>query len=160
MVRYTGDPASEIPAEARELLKRWRPDSESEVRLDDLIAYLESTSAEDWCVDVVRVEGKLTERTQNCVFGHIFDWGQLRGDGSDAAGSDAWEWFENNWSATYQTYPVNDGKVSYYQQPSARERSIAFLRDLRSGIVPSTHESMNWDFYGHDVEAVRQGESL
>lgn len=159
MVRCTGDPTAEIPVEARELLKRWRPGADDEKRLDDLIAYLESTVAEAWCVDVVRIDGEQNGRTQNCVFGHIFDWGQLRGDGSDKAGNEAWQWFEEHWSTVYQAYPVNDGEVAYYQQPTARERSIAFLRDLRSGAVPSTHESMNWDYYGHDIDAVREGEA-
>ena len=83
----------------------------------------------------------------------------MRGDGSDKAGNEAWQWFEGHWSTVYQAYPVNDGEVAYYQQPTARERSIAFLRDLRSGAVPSTHESMNWDYYGHDIDAVREGEA-
>ena len=159
MVRYTGDPTTEIPAEARELLKHYRPGTADEKRLDDLISYLETTTTEAWCVDVVRVEAEGSHRTQNCVFGHIFDWGQLRGDGSDRDGNAAWEWFEELWSSTFAAYPVNDGKIAYYQQPTARERSIAYLRDLRSGIVPSTYESMYWDYYGHDIEAVREDEA-
>jgi hypothetical protein len=159
MVRYTGDPTTEIPQEARELMKRWRPSAEDEQRLDDLIAFLEATTAEDWCVDVVRTDDPESGPSKNCVFGHIFNWGQVRGDGSDRAGSRAWDWFESAWTTTYQAYPVNDGEVSYYQQPTARERSIAFLRDLRSGAVPCTVESMNWDYYGHDIEAVREGEA-
>ncbi len=155
MVQYTSDPTAEMPPEARELLKRYRPGLEDEKRLDDLIAYLETTTADAWCVDVVRTEGA---RTQNCVFGHIFDWGQSRGDGSDKDGQAAWEWFEDCWATVYRAYPVNDGEVTYYCQPTARERSIAFLRDLRSGAVASTHESMSWEFYGEDIDALREGE--
>ena len=158
MVKYRQNPTQEIPEEARELLRVFRPGAEEEARLDDLIQFLEATSPEDWCVDVVRKgdDGE-EERTQNCVFGHIFNWGQARGDGTDKAGNQAWNWFEGYWSTTYATYPVNDGEVAYYDQPTARERSIAYLRDLRSGAVPGTQESMNWDFYGGDIEAVKEG---
>lgn len=152
-----GDPPREIPEGARALLAGYQPSDEDAERLDDLIVFLEDTMPEDWCVDVVRTEG--TARGQNCVFGHIFNWGQACGDGSDEDGSHAWDWFEGVWSTTYATYPVNDGKVARYQEPTARERSLAYLRELRSGAVPSTMESMMWDFYSGDIDKVREGES-
>lgn len=86
------------------------------------------------------------------MFGHIFNWGQARGDGTDRAGSQAWSWFESAWSTTYAVYPVNDGAHSDYQQPTARERSIAYLR---SGEKLSTMESMEWEFQGGSLEALR-----
>lgn len=143
----------EIPEEARALLAKYRPTADEAQRLADLISYLEGTTADQWCVDVVRTDN--SPSAQNCVFGHIFNWGVARGDGSDLAGSRAWDWFEGAWSTTYAVYPVNDGTNADYPQPTARERAIAYLRDLHSGEVPSTMESMEWEFQGGDIEALR-----
>lgn len=57
----------EVPDEARPLLAKYRPDEDEAQRLDDLIAYLEGTTAADWCVDVVRSGNE----SQNCVRPHL-----------------------------------------------------------------------------------------
>lgn len=94
------------------------PDLVIENTLQNLIAYLERTKDEDWTTDVVR-----TKDGKNCLFGHIFNW----------AGNRGWEWLENIVASTYMVYPVNDKAHPSYQQDTAKERCIAYLKDIESG---------------------------
>jgi len=139
----------DMPAEVRELLRVHRPAAADEARLSDLIDYLEETDESAWCTDRVRVEGR------NCVMGHVFEWGRARGDGSDAAGSRAWDWFEDAWATTYVAYPVNDGAADEYAQPTPRQRCLAYCRDLLAGWAITTQESMEFEFADGDLETLR-----
>jgi hypothetical protein len=99
--------------------------------IETIINYLESTTDESWCLDVVK-----TKEGRNCFFGHIFDFG----------GGELWDWFENRWATTYMIYPVNDGGHPNYKQPTAKERIIAYLKDLRDGKELTTYEVMDRDY--------------
>ena len=48
--------------------------------LDVIIPYMENTTEESWCEDVVK-----TKDGKNCLFGHLFDLG----------GGELFDWFEN-----------------------------------------------------------------
>jgi len=100
--------------------------------LGNIIAYLESTPEDSWCTDVVK-----TKDGRNCVMGHIFDYG-----GGDLGGSDFWDFFEACIATTFMIYGVNDGKDSDYQQPTPKQRCIAYLRDIEQGVKPSTQRLM------------------
>lgn len=141
-----------MPEDVRELLKLYGPDDEDRERLADFITYLEATTDADWCEDVVRtVDGE-----QNCALGHVFEWGRARGDGSDRAGSRAWDWFENAWSTSYAVYPVNDGRHPDYQQPTPKERIIALCEALLDGSELSTHESLEFEGCSGDPDEIRR----
>lgn len=86
--------------------------------LDAIIPYMENTTEESWCTDVVK-----TKNGNNCLFGHLFDLG----------GGQLFEWFEENIATTFMVYPVNDGKNENYQQPTPKQRCVAYLKDLKSG---------------------------
>ncbi len=94
--------------------------------LDTIIEYLDKTTEESWCTDVVK-----TKDGRNCLFGHLFDLG----------GSDLFNWFENI-ATTYMVYPVNDGEHENYQQPTPKQRCIAYLKDLRIGKEKTTYQLM------------------
>lgn len=142
----------EVAGEVRELLRVFGPDAEDRERLADFITYLEATSPSDWCEDVVRSK----DGSQNCALGHVFEWGRARGDGSDLAGSRAWDWFESAWSTSYAVYPVNDGENPDYPQPTAKERVIALCRALLDGSELSTMESMEFEGCSGDEDEIRR----
>lgn len=98
--------------------------------IDNIIAYMEGTKPEDWATDVVRTGDK------NCFFGHLFNF----------AGGLLWEMFEESWATTYMVYPVNDGQVTTYQQATAKERVVAYLKDLRDGKAKTTQALMAEEF--------------
>jgi len=53
--------------------------------------------------------------------------------GDDTTLNTAWDWFEAAVATTYMVYPVNDGKNPDYPQDTARERCIAYMKNLQSG---------------------------
>lgn len=95
--------------------------------LDAIILYMENTSEESWCTDVVK-----TKDGKNCLFGHLFDLGGVK----------LFNWFENI-ATTYMVYPVNDGENPNYQQPTPKQRCIAYLKDLQSGKAKTTYQLMD-----------------
>ena len=103
------------------------------MNIENLIKYLETTKPENWIVDKVR-----TADGKGCVMSHIFDWG-----GGDNGGSEAWDWFEDRWATTYMIYPVNDKQHPKYQQPEAKGRCIAYLKDLKDGKEKNTQDYWN-----------------
>ena len=99
--------------------------------IHDIISYLESTPEDTWCVDVVKTgDGK------NCLFGHLFDMG----------GSSLMDTFEDLFSTTYMVYGVNDGQHPNYQQPTPKQRCLAYLKDLRDGRAPTTQQLMDEEY--------------
>lgn len=123
-------------------LRRLTPDSADLARLDEVIAHMEGTAEEAWGVGVVRTMN--VDGTQlDCFFGHLFSMAP-----DDRGGNEMWEWFEGTWSSTYGIYPVNDGKNPAYQQPTPKQRVIAFLRELRSGEEPTTSQWMELNYRG------------
>lgn len=101
--------------------------------LDVIIPYIENTTEDSWCMDVVK-----TKDGKNCLFGHLFDLG----------GSELMDWFENI-ATTYMVYPVNDGQNPLYPQPTPKQRCIAYLKDLQSGKAKTTYELMEEDYITH-----------
>lgn len=100
--------------------------------LSRIIEALETTPEESWATDVVR-----TSDGRNCLFGHLFDIG---GGESGRGGSRLIDYFESVFASTFMVYPVNDGKHRDYQQPTPKQRCIAYLRDIESGVQPSSHD--------------------
>ena len=101
--------------------------------LQQIIDYMEATTEESWGVDVVRN----SKTGQNCFFGHLFN---MESDEKEA--NRLWDWFENI-ATTYMVYPVNDGQNSLYQQPTPKQRVIAYLKDLRDGKAKNTYQIMD-----------------
>lgn len=102
--------------------------------IQEIIDYMESTPEESWCTDVVRKENT------NCFFGHLFSMGK-----DDREGNILWGGFEESWATTYMIYPVNDGQNPKYQQPTPKQRVIAYLKDLRDGKEMTTYQSMDYE---------------
>jgi len=98
--------------------------------LDVIITYLESTTEESWCMDVVK-----TKDGKSCLFGHLFDLG----------GGELFDWFENI-ANTFMVYPVNDGKNENYQQPTPKQRCVAYLKDLQSGKAKTTYQLVDEEY--------------
>ena len=98
--------------------------------LDVIIPYMENTTEESWCENVVK-----TKDGKNCLFGHLFDLG----------GGELFDWFENI-ATTYMVYPVNDGKNENYQQPTPKQRCVAYLKDLQSGKAKTTYQLMDEEY--------------
>lgn len=103
--------------------------------LDEFIDFCEATSADQWCMDVVRTK----DGSGNCLFGHLATFAEARGDKL----SEAWDSFEGHWATTYMVYPVNDGENPAYRQETAKDRCIAYLRALRDGTEKTTVQLWN-----------------
>lgn len=95
--------------------------------LKEFIQYLEATSPDSWCVDVVR-----TKDGKNCLFGHLFQFGAGESNNEKEANR-LWDLFECEVASTYMIYPVNDKENDKYQQETAKERCIQYLKDIESG---------------------------
>lgn len=100
--------------------------------LERIIAYMERTKEEDWLLDKVRSK----DGTKHCFFSHLFNMG----------GGYFWEMFEEMYATEYMLYPVNDCKNEKYQQPTSKERVIAYLKDLRDGKQQTTHQMMEEEY--------------
>jgi len=98
--------------------------------LDVIIPYMENTTEESWCTDIVK-----TKDGKNCLFGHLFDLG----------GGKLYDWFENI-ATTYMVFPVNDGENPNYQQPTPKQRCVAYLKDLQSGKAKTTYQLMDEEY--------------
>ena len=90
-----------------------------------IIAYMESTTDEQWITEIVRSPCQ----TKHCAMSHIFNMG---GDDEKLCNR-WWNWFEDNIATTYMIYPVNDGEHPDYQQPTPKARVLAYLRDVLDG---------------------------
>ena len=101
----------------------------------ELLAYLESTTEESWCTNVVK-----TSTGQSCLFGHVFDW--AGGDSDIKKSNQAMDLFEACYATTYMIYPVNDGTNKEYQQDSPKQRCIAYFKDLMIGKQKTTYQLM------------------
>ena len=54
------------------------------------------------------------------------------------AGVEGLDFFEERWATMSMIFPVNDGQHEKYQQPTAKERCLAYLADLRDGKAKCT----------------------
>ncbi len=100
--------------------------------LQEIIDYMETTKEESWCVDVVR-----TKDQKNCFFGHLVNM-----ESDPREGQFLWDIFEECIATTYMIFPVNDGENKDYQQPTPKQRVIAYLKDLRDKKTPTTQDLM------------------
>lgn len=98
---------------------------EFDFNLDKLIEYLEGTSSDAWLLGHCRTK----DGSQGCLMSHVFDWG----GGDDGQGGAAVAIFEECIATTYMFFPINDGEDPRYPQPTAKERCIAYLKDIRDG---------------------------
>ena len=57
-----------------------------------------------------------------------------------------WDVFESSWSTSYVVYPVNDGANPRYQQPTPKQRNIAYLRALAAGEEDTTMVGMQKEY--------------
>lgn len=110
--------------------------------LGKIIQYLENTKAEEWCVDVVRTKGN----TQNCLLGHLHNYG----GGDEGKGGFVCGMFEEFYATTYMFYRINDGEHPKYQQETAKDRIIAYLKDLKSGDELSTGQLFEQEMREYD----------
>lgn len=104
--------------------------------IDSFIDYLETTDDNEWCEDVVRTKGN----EKNCVMGHLVNW--YFGKDYEGKLEPVWSLFQEMWATTYMLYPVNDGENEKYQQETPKERTIAYLKDLRDGNEKTTSQLM------------------
>jgi hypothetical protein len=108
--------------------------------IDNIIEYLENTTEESWCLDVVK-----TKEGGNCLFGHLFDMG----------GSRLMDLFEDQFATTFMVYPVNDGTNPKYQQSTPKQRCLAYVKDLKSGVAQTTQ-----DIYKEYDEEIRNEKNV
>lgn len=101
--------------------------------LDEVIALIEATDPGTWWAGPTY---RSPCGTQHCVLAQI----EL------ALGPEAMDRFEGTWANSYMIGGANDGKDPRYTQDHAKDRSLAYLRDLRSGGLPSICESMYADW--------------
>lgn len=121
--------------------------------IQPIIDMVEQTDTDAWMLDVVRSkDGK-----RNCFFGHLYQWGYDRATGDGLSHEDAerwasqlWDAFEDRWTTTYGIYPVNDGTHPRYQQPTAKERVLAYLQALQKGDELTTMQWMDEYFTEND----------
>lgn len=103
--------------------------------LGGFIDYCEATKPSDWYLHKVRNK----DNTKNCLYGHLVNWYY----GKDYTGSISpiWDAFEEVGS-TYYVFDINDGTNPNYPQKTARERCIAYLKNIQSGKELWTWEAM------------------
>lgn len=98
--------------------------AEDKETLEEIIRYMESTSEDSWCTEVVRqAEGA------NCFFGHLSAY-----DKTENAHGELWEWFEETWGTTFYVFPINDGTNPDYPQATPKQRILAYLNNLLTGV--------------------------
>lgn len=97
--------------------------------LNDFIPYLEATEEESW-IDVVFANADTSKR---CVIWHLIGF-----TGCDYPenkfGSNNLDWYDANVCFIQRAgCEVNDGNHPDYSQPTPKQRSIAYLKNLLSG---------------------------
>lgn len=116
-------------AELEAEVERLKMQSSSPLTIPKLISFLSRTKPEDWCTKICRTKNQ----KQNCLLGHVFNWG----------GNIGIDWLESNVATTFMFYPVNDGEHPNYPQETAKDRCIAYLTDIENGVVKSSAQLMD-----------------
>jgi len=119
--------------------------------LNSFIKYCEATKPSDWYLHKVRNN----RNTKNCLYGHLVNWYY----GKDWTGnvSPIWDAFEEV-GTTFYVYPINDGTNPKYPQKTARDRCIAYLKNVQSGDELWSEAAMEADLKNY--EATRQQEGI
>jgi hypothetical protein len=100
--------------------------------LDDVRVLLATASRDSWWPGPTYPS---PDGMRHCCLSHIHT----------AMGPAAMDRFEAQWSSVHVIGTVNDGTHPDYPQDHPRERVLAFLDDLRSGVVADTRTSMELD---------------
>ena len=97
--------------------------------LIDFITYLEATNEDSW-IDVIFANKDTSKR---CVIFHFL--GFVGCDKPDSEfGSKNLDWYDSHVCFIQQAgCMVNDGNHSDYQQPTPKQRSISYLKNLLAG---------------------------
>lgn len=96
--------------------------------LTEFIPYLESKPDEEW-IDVIFANSDLSKR---CVIFHFL--GFVGQDNPDTKTWNNLDWYEANVCFIQRAgCEVNDGNHPDYQQPTPKERSITYLKNLLEG---------------------------
>lgn len=117
--------------------------------LQSFIDYCESTSPDEWYLHKVRNK----DNTKNCLYGHLCNW--YYGKDWEGSVSPIWDAFEEV-GTTFYVYPINDGENPNYPQKTARDRCIAYLKNVQSGKELWTQEAMDaeWNKFHGKFNAV------
>ena len=99
--------------------------------LHSFITYCENTNCDEWATDVVR-----TKDGKNCLLGHLVNY--VYGRNYEGNIMPAWDLFEEMWATEFMFYPINDGDNPKYKQNTAKERCIAYLKNLWLGLEKPT----------------------
>lgn len=130
--------------DGKNILNKMKKDEyESLLTLDSFIAYLEKTSPDEWASDVVR-----TKDGKNCVMGHLVNC--FYGKDHKKNIMEIWDAFESMWATTFMIYGINDGQSPkwmnhVYNQPTPKERVIAYLKNLNTGKEKTVNELIDED---------------
>lgn len=107
------------------------PDAQALALLDRVEAMLRETDRDSWW------EGPTFRSpcgTKHCVLSHI----------AEQFGMDVMDEFESTWSTSYVIgAAVNDRPSDRYPQKHPKDRVLAFLANLRSGVEVDTQSSMD-----------------
>lgn len=110
--------------------------------LRDFIPYLEATTEESW-IDIIFAN---TDTSKRCVIWHFI--GFVGQDNPDAKSSNNLDWYEANVCFIQRAgCEVNDGNHPNYQQPTPKQRSIAYLKNLLAGKELTPMELMD-EYFG------------
>lgn len=107
--------------------------------LDNVIELLAATDPESWWPGPTY---RSPDGTRHCCLSHIFE----------AFGSDGMDRFESQWSTVHVIGRVNDGKHDDYPQHHPKDRVLAFLANLRSGVEEDTEWGMEMEARFHDAQ--------
>lgn len=102
--------------------------------INNIISYMEKTDEDSWYMKVCRTKGG-----ENCLFGHLFDYG----GGDNGKGSFICDWFEEMYATVYMFFSINDGEHPDYPQKTPKQRIVAYLKDLRDGKQQTTQQLMD-----------------
>lgn len=104
--------------------------------LNGFIQYLNKTDADNWCTDICR-----DPKGRNCLIGHLVDYMEFPDHGIKM--NNLIDVFEYEIASTYAVFAVNDKRNDNYQQPTIKERCIAFMENIMNGKEKTTKEWMD-----------------
>ncbi len=104
-------------------------------KLQKLIAYMESTTDDQWLTERV----SSPDNKKLCCLGHVF----FMGGKDQEKCNEWWNWFENSVATEYMIFPVNDGRDKDFPQLTPKLRVIAYLQEVMDGKRKTTWELMD-----------------
>jgi len=110
---------------------------QSKTLINNFLTYLEKTQDSEWLMEKC---ADTPELNKCCIVGHFFKFTDITNNQKNA--NKLWDNFSWDFANEFMFYPVNDGKDKNYQQPTPKQRCIAYLEDLRDGKAETTAEGM------------------